>query len=480
MNKKQLKDAAVAVAKPPAHFQLAIENYREEMVGQEGEVLYSWTDEKQEEEISVQLDLNGNLVELTIERTVNDEPESFFDIQVLKEKAEQFVDSHYKEARQKLVCSKPLKVAAGYRFYFEQLVISLPLAHAGFLVDMKLNGEVAHFRNYGLKPEPSVPQKLISKEKLKQNVKAQLDFQLVVANVNPALEAVEKEQLRLVYEIAPYFMKYRADQMEPVLTIVHDNDEEEAETAIPLEFSQKTSPLVRSIEEVIGITEEMEIVREVEFDDKTGIVWRSHGYDARQDDLSLESFFKNHNQDTVKAFISKKTKKINGFIWFKERSGTLELNREQCYEKAGEFLQMMIPDVHRYLRLVQSQEVEVQEEQPRKESFVFRVYSEQGIPVFLETVMVTVNRYTGLIDYYDGPNFDFDQLKELSSEALISKKEAQEFFLKQLDFELEWDEVYEEEEKDILVYRACDRLSRTSIKYIDAATGNVIVEKSWN
>lgn len=71
-------------------------------------------------------------------------------------------------------------------------------------------------------------------------------------------------------------------------------------------------------------------------------------------------------------------------------------------------------------------------------------------------------------------------MKELSSEALISKKEAQEFFLKQLDFELEWDEVYEEEEKDILVYRACDRLSRTSIKYIDAATGNVIVEKSWN
>lgn len=51
-----------------------------------------------------------------------------------------------------------------------------------------------------------------------------------------------------------------------------------------------------------------------------------------------DGFFKKQTEDTVKAFISTKTKKVRRFIWFKERDGGLELSREACYNKAIEFL----------------------------------------------------------------------------------------------------------------------------------------------
>ena len=113
------------------------------------------------------------------------------------------------------------------------------------------------------------------------------------------------------------------------------------------------------------------------------------------------------------------------------------------------------------------------------EVFTFQVHNGQGIRIYLERVRVAVNRQTGLIDYYSGPSFDFEQLKSIPSEPVITQNKAHEIFLSSLDFELAWSKSYEEDNGEyyMLVYQACERDKRKAIRYIDALTGAVITEK---
>lgn len=71
-----------------------------------------------------------------------------------------------------------------------------------------------------------------------------------------------------------------------------------------------------------------------------------------------------------------------------------------------------------------------------------------------------------------------EQLRQIPTEPVISKEEAKKIFLSHLNFELAWDKDYDEEtESNILVYQACDKYTRTPIRYIDAMTGVVITAK---
>jgi len=91
-------------------------------------------------------------------------------------------------------------------------------------------------------------------------------------------------------------------------------------------------------------------------------------------------------------------------------------------------------------------------------------------------VNVVVNRTTGQIDYYNGPNFDLDELSQIPIKPTISTEEAYRRYLENVDFQLVWDKNYDEEiESYQLVYRACDRHTRSPIRYIDATTGDIIV-----
>ena len=82
----------------------------------------------------------------------------------------------------------------------------------------------------------------------------------------------------------------------------------------------------------------------------------------KEEDLSMNGFFTRHTEDTVKAFISKKTGKVRSFIWFKERSGDLQLSREECYQKAIDFLQRIDPNYYQYLQLIVLENEEEEDE----------------------------------------------------------------------------------------------------------------------
>lgn len=477
MIRQELKERAKTIVQLPGHFRPAIEEYFEGENGK-GEAMYWWVDEQQEETISLTLDLAGNLTSLTIDLKQTIPEKATLNEGQLKALADQFLSNHYPQALEALSCGEAKKIMDTYRFHYEQIVFDLPLAKAGCFIDVAPSGEVVNFKYYGLKPEPAIPNTLITKEKLIDHVKNRLDFQLTIANLYTAIYDVEENGLQLVYEIEPFFMKYKAGVLEPTLTVIHDEDEGSQETYAPLPPPHACSRKDVSNEEIIGVTQEMEIVRDGEFGEDRGIVWRERDWKKDENDLSINSFFQNRNEDTVKAFISKKTGKIRSFMWFKERQGDLNLNREECYRKAIDLLQMALPNYEQFLQLIIHTDEEL-DDTGSHESFVFRVHNGYGIPVYLERVLVAVNRLTGQIDNYSGPSFDLEELQQLPFEPAISKKEAHGIFLRHLDFELAWNESYEEQEKsDILIYQGRDQYTRKSIRYIDALTGVAITEKS--
>ena len=470
MRREQFKERASSLVQIPAHFQLVIEEYHED-----GEAIFSWTDQQQEEGVSVTLDQAGNLTSLSIERNETYKITSTLDRSELKEQAEKFLSSHYPNALQALTHSQTEQLMDAYRFTYEQLVMDLPLAHAGCFIDVEPSGEIVNFHYYGIQAEPIIPEVLIEKEKLIEDVQNRLDLELTMTNLNSAIYSVEEDGLRLVYDVE-LFMNYKAGVAEPTLSIIHEEDSPEQYVSLPAQITVVKNDI--SVEEIIGITEEMGVIRKVDLGEETGIVWRDLNWRMEEKDLSMNSFLQNHNEDTVKAFLSNETGKVRSFMWFKERSGALLLSREECYQKAIEFLQMLIPNEYQYLHLIVQDDEEELDNAKEKEVFTFYVQNGKGIRIYLEIVIVAVNRQTGQIDHYMGPSFDYEQLHHIPSEPVVTKEEAHDIFLKSLDFELAWHKNYDEnEDRCTLVYQDCDRYTRKTIRYIDAITGAVITER---
>lgn len=476
LKKEELKKRAGTMVQVPGHFQSIIEDYFEGENG-EGEAMFAWANEEQDEGITINLDLSGNLSRLSMDTNNENLDIIPLNIDEKKERAEQFLLRHYPDALNYLTYDKTEKFTRTDRFYYEQIVMDVPLENAGCYIDINNQGNIVQFRYKGVKQVPEIPTTLISKEKLMEHVQNRLNLHLEITKLNTAIHNVTEDGLRLVYTPEQFFMKYKADVLEPTLTIT--DNEDDPQTYVSLTPSSSTDVgKDLSIEDIIGVTDRMEVIREVDMGEETGIVWRDRKWKMKDHDLSVDGFFKKRSEDTVKAFISKKTGKVRSFMWFNERNGDLQLSREACYQKAITFLELMIPNYDWYLQLI-VQENDEKDDTSKKESFTFRMHNGHGIPIQLELVMVVVNRQTGQVDHYNGPSFDMEQLRQIPAEPVISKKEASKVFINHLDFELAWNKNYDQATESYnLVYQACDRHSRTPIRYIDAMTGAVISKKS--
>jgi len=475
LRREEFKKRAMEMVDIPTHFQPVIEEYTD------GEVaMFVWENDEKDEEVSIELDGTGNLIRLSIDSDAENSAEDSLSKLEKRERAEQFLVSHYPDALKELIFTKAESFSRTVRFYYEQLVMDLPLEYTGCYIDIDPTGKSSGFKYYGKKQVPSIPTALISKEKLGRHVSDRLDFQLTIANLLSAIHDVAEDGLRLVYEPKQFFMNYKAAILEPTLSIIHDEDD--PETYISL--SPTSSKVLRkelTNEEIIGITERMEVIREVDMQNETGIVWRDRDWEMKEQDLSINGFFIRHTEDTVKAFISKETGIVKSFMWFNERQGELRLSREECFQRCIEFLQQVVPDYYDYMQLiVREVEVEEDEENPpsNRETFTISMHNGQGVHIESSRFMVSVSRSTGLIDHYHGPDFDLEQLHRIPSEPVIPKIKARELFLSQLDFELAWKPDYDSEsESYILVYQACHRNSKKEIRYIDAITGELILAK---
>lgn len=468
-----MRQRALSMIQLPNHFKPFLEDYFEGENG-DGEVMFSWTDEEQDEGITIKLDNSGNLTSLSINSKDNNSEVVPLNVEEKRDRVEQFLLSHYPEALKDLTFYNIKKLTRTDRFYYEQIVMDLPLGNAGCYIDINWLGDIVEFTYYGVKPIPDIPSTLISKEALMEHVQNTLDLELGIDKLYSGTYNVEEKGFHLVYEIDSFY-QYKADALQPTLTIIHDEDEPERYISLPT-FSNKLEINDLSNEETIGILDGMEIIREVDMGEEMGIVWRDRDWENEETDLSIDSFFRRQTEDTVKAFISKKSAKVRSFMWFKERSGNLQLSREACYQKAIIFLQNKVSEYYQYLQFVVADHEE-EDDTALNEVFRFHMHNGQSIPIH-NFVVVNVNRTTGLVDSFSGPNFEVEELKRLPAKPIISKKEASEIFFNHVDFELAWNKNYDDEtESYTLVYQACDRQTRKPIRYIDAITGVAISYK---
>lgn len=469
MVKDELKNRALTILEIPEQFSPVIEDYIENEKDK-GEAFFTWSTEDEEENIDITLNGDGDLLSLTIDMKEMEEEQVEMTLEERRNRAEAFLLVHYPDALGTLSLFNEKKLKNGAtRFYYEQIVFDLPLNLAGSYIDVSNEGKIVNFRYHGIKPVPNIPKELVVKEVLVEKLREQLSFKLQLVYFP---EGVYDKELRLVYGPTPSYLRFRAGELEPNLPMDKDDN---VEKYLPLAPPKTKITQNRSIEEIVGVTSDMEIIREVDWGSEIGKVWRQRDWQEVHDDLSLNGYFDRRNEETVKAFFNKETGKVTKFMWFKERKGDLQLTREECLEQATEFLQMMIPDCHLYLDLLVQEFDKDEEDSNQREFFTFEVKSQGGYSVFLETIHIAVNCTTGEIEHYSGLSFDVGLLSKVPSKPSISKEEARRIYLAHLDFQLSWQIDYEsDEEKQYLEYKACAKDSKKNIRYIDALTGELI------
>ena len=396
---------ALTIVQVPEGYQLSLEEYGEE-VG----AVFAWENEEQDDGISISIDIDGNLTDLSIDKSDEIIKSSSLSINEKRKRAEDFLLSHYPNVFQHFTFYRTNELSQATRFDYEQIVMDLPLEELSCMIDIDLAGNVVRSCYDGVKAIPEVPATLISKEKLIEEVQKNLDLQLKIINLYADSNDMEGEGLRLVYEPEQSFMKYKADVLKPTLTI--EREVNDVETLIPLPALSITHKGFTN-EEIIGITEQMEIIREVDMGPELGIVWRDRNWQSDETDLSIEGVFQRHTEDTVKAFISKESGKVKSFLWFNERQGKRELSRDACYLIEIEFLQTVIPEYYRYLQLIVREEDEEEDDDFQKVLFSFEMNNDYGVPVELGMVTISVNRTTGYIDYFSGSDIDLAQLVKI-------------------------------------------------------------------
>ncbi len=474
---EQLKEQARAIADVPEHYALEIEDFMQnEAKPESGEAMFVWSDPETGEGILVTLGKNGDLIDLTVDR----EGEENTTVRLLplserQKRAEQFMTKHYPEALKLFHLTHTNEKRGAVQFTYEQKVMGLPLPHSGCDVKVNDSGDIVGFTYHGEKPAPDVPAELVSKESLRQHVADSLDLRLQVACLHEEIYEGGNGKWRLVYEPLPRVVSFRADDGKPLSGGSDEEGEYVSFEPLPELLPDGGISHGSSIEQLIGVDEsQLERVRELDMGDQLGVVWRDRKWRDDTEDRSLKGFFDRRTQDTVKAMIDKKSGRLCSFMWFAERNGDLALTREECLHIALSFLQQILPEPHRYLRLKRWSD---EETDSRREMFTFRLYA-GNVPVYLQYVQICVNRTTGYVDHFTGMDIDPTQLDLVPTSPEVERETAKAHYLQALDFKLAWQKDDDKgEDAYMLVYKLCHRDTQKTIPFIDAVTGEVICEQ---
>ncbi|WP_342471740.1 YcdB/YcdC domain-containing protein [Metasolibacillus sp. FSL H7-0170] len=433
MNHQQLKERALCIAKPPKNFQLMFEEVDAQPGG---ESLFIWGDDQ--ETIKVQLDDAGTITSYFISKegykvSVGDE----ISLEERRQRAEQFLLKYYPNALTDFIFYKVESIDDIEQFYYGQLVMDLPLANAGIMVGLDKAGNLIELMYMGKLPEPKIPHKLVDTTALYENAKRHIRMRLVIAKI--------AGQLRLIYELDNVYPVYQADILEPV---INEQRSTIRYRALPPLVATTTS----SLEEILGINSEMQIINATIYNNVKRIVW------AKEKVAGLY-------EDNVHARIDMNTGRLLNITNFKAYQGDLQLSDEEALQKASAFLQLAVPEIYPYLQL------EIDENrQPAQ--FTFRIRTVQNINTHF-MVTVIVNYSTGDVESFHCGRIDLEQLQQVSSIPVISAQQAKDIFLAHLDFRLAWG-MGNEMGSSILWYDYYDKITGNRLGYIDAIDGTVI------
>lgn len=460
MLKEQLAKLALNFVSIPDNYQLLVEDYSKE------QATFMWSTDELEEGIEVSLDPNGKLLDLTRPPSTTG---TLVTMQQQQAIADQFLTAQYTEALDYLAVSTIIEKEDETKFLYKQFVGGYPLASYYTKIIVSKYGEIIDFKYNGYtKAPPKILTQLASKDRILQQV-LKAPWALSMKYLVSGNYSVAQSGLYPIYESPIVYQSFNAIDGK---TLFEEEDEKEASfTKFPYVQPLKKQ---KTLENIIGVTDCMGKLREVEMDESTlGIVWRKKDWQAPKD-KSLENFLLERIEDTVKAKVDKHSRKLKEFNWFKERTGELELSFEACRDIACTFIATYFKEYIPYLQL-QIEEPSFNE--MNRAYFTFPLYVAHGLQIEGERFYVGVNKTTGFIDTLWSPRIDLKLLDSYDC-ATIQPLENVISALKEADAFLQWSCQYDDNKNDeVLQYRLGQSKTKQRIVGIDATTGQFIVSK---
>lgn len=442
---QQLKAAAAQFFTIPASYELCIEDINDEGY-------------------YIEFDKQGKLLTLTQPATKHGEVKSASELQQI---AAQFLTAQYPNALHYLTQTNAHKQDDRHCFKFEQLVGGLPLNQYYCLIDVTQHGQVVDFRFRGYTEQPPcIPEQLAQKEEMVATL-INASWHTRLRYLTPDSYNVPRAGLYVLYESAVLHESFEAETGTP--RFEHEEREEEVYVSLPAICA--STP--KTTEEMIGVTSSMEVIRQSNIDeDEHGIVWRDKAY-KEANDKTMDSFFAARFEQTVKATFQTSTGHLKGFIWFKERNGTLDLSFEACRDIAVSFLKTYYPA---YVPYVQMQVEKPSFNEAHRAFFAFPIVVD-GYALAGEMFNIAINRTTGNIDVLMTPKLELDVIQSYNVAPLLPLTEAKKS-LQHVDTLLAWHTDYKQEEQvEKLSYTFADQETQQSIRGIDAVTGALILSK---
>ncbi|NME98756.1 sigma-70 family RNA polymerase sigma factor [Aneurinibacillus aneurinilyticus] len=470
--KQHLKNKALSLFPIPDFYELFIEDYAEEAQG--GRAVFSWKNPADEEEyIWIELDADEKLIDFTrsIRRSTTG---SSLSIEQLKQEGLRFVEEHYPRAAHTFVAEPIKEQGDTYRFSYVQKAMDLPLSMTGFTVGVERDGSIQSFHYYGYAERVIQPQVLADKEEVKRQYLEQLEITLTIESIIEEIYEPADGKVHLVYEFAP-LPAYPAEHKKLKAHVYEEGKTDEYMPLPPMAASEIAKRESASVETLIGLTPAYRKIRESDLGEALGIVWRAN--EAREiPDRSIDSFFKERTENTVKARVDKETGHLHSFIWFEKRTGELSLSDEECRKKALQFLYTLFPQAGAFFQLLKRAEETRQEE--TCVLFTFRIVH-AGVPLRSGFASISVNRTNGYIERYIGPDIEPQQLRSVNAVPKISREQAMELFHSAFDLKLQWSKEYEENGESYyqLVYAPDFPSLPGELRFIEAHTGQMIFTK---
>ncbi|EJL26780.1 sigma-70 family RNA polymerase sigma factor [Brevibacillus sp. BC25] len=480
---KQLAEARFHI--PQSH-ELTIADYQEDK-REAGRAVFVWTkqgadpvwgESGKDTGMSLVLGSQEELLEYTIdvEEAARDLP--VISQEELRLRGEEFVLIHYPTALKGFSLTRTKATESGTIFFYEQVVMDLPLPSSGFRVTVHQSGMVSDFHYFGMQKKPKIPEKLMEKEQILKHIEKTVKVDLQLTYVPKYVLNRAQDELRLVYELDNCWMSYPADEHEAPKVNEETVEWEEEAVWLPVPVLPK-SEVVRTLEEIqtlLGINpKQYQLLRSADIDEEiSAFVWRRRDWKSTDsDDRSFRTFFQTRSAGTVKVIIHKRTGALVSFSRFEDcPPGEKRLSREECLDIALQLVARTRPELEPYLWLRQQEE----EEESDREQFEFRI-GVQGVWLKRESLRIVVNKTTGLLEGMDGSFIDTTQLETVQTTPLIDERKALQIYREALDLKLEWQTDYSGRGKNHryrLVYRQVHRDKQREMQWIDARTGELI------
>lgn len=458
-----LKEVALQYFFVPDSFTLTIEDMNEE------EATFFWKDEHSEEGYYIKINTNGQL--LSLSQPIQSK-NTYISAEAQQQIAEQFIISQYADALHYFTLATIKTKLTSKRYYYKQFVYGIPLQSAYCIIEVSNCGQLMNFeyKAYQTSP-PKTPATVAAKESILEQL-ANAEWTAQLEYLSSDIYTVPRSALYVVYHSSFLYHSFDAATGKDLLEQLEreEIEIEQQEKFVPLLKVEPDVPLA-TIEEIIGLTPSMELIRTSEIEDGyIGMVWRDQTY-QQPTDKSMNQFVLDRFEHTVKATVNEATGELRGFVWFKERTGSLSLSFEQCEEVAVKFLNTYFSSFVPYLQM-KVQDASFNE--AHRAVFHFHLFV-NGLPLEGEFFMLSVNKTTGLVDMLMTPKVDVKVLEVFRAQPLLPVEQAKEA-LKEADVVLEWDKRYEMDEPvEMLIYRFKSRESQLPIRYIDAITGELIL-----